>query len=151
MKQGVRRLAVLVPLVPALMLAGAGLGWLAQTPLSRLHPAVQQAERVWADERGDAATVESRAFAAAGTPSAALYAAAESVRRQMRYGGTLLGAFLGLCLGGKLVALSVRRTRRDYEPDRSICLSCGRCFSFCPREKLRRRPLRPDTRRTDVA
>ena len=45
---------------------------------------------------------------------------------------------MGLILGVSLVGLSLRRTRLDYEPDRARCMSCGRCFSYCPREQWRR-------------
>jgi ferredoxin len=34
-----------------------------------------------------------------------------------------------------------RRRNADYEPDRGECLSCGRCFAYCPREHLRRREV----------
>lgn len=45
------------------------------------------------------------------------------------------GGFLGLILGGKLILLSLRSRQRDYEADRAGCVSCGRCFKYCPKEQ----------------
>jgi ferredoxin len=42
-----------------------------------------------------------------------------------------------LVLGGKLVQLSLRRRREEFEPDKGNCVSCGRCFWYCPHEQLR--------------
>ena len=53
------------------------------------------------------------------------------------FGGALFGAFVGLVVGGKLLALSVKRRRTDYEADRASCLACGRCYSYCPKEHER--------------
>ncbi len=40
-------------------------------------------------------------------------------------------------IGLKLVTLSIRRKRTDYQPDRSRCVSCGRCYWYCPSEQVR--------------
>ena len=43
----------------------------------------------------------------------------------------------GWFFGGKLVSLSGESRRKGYEPDRTNCLGCGRCFAYCPRERVR--------------
>ena len=43
-----------------------------------------------------------------------------------------LAAGLGLVLGVKLVSLSLRTLRTDFEPDRGACFACARCFRSCP-------------------
>ncbi|MEI7958891.1 MAG: hypothetical protein WCI40_07255, partial [Verrucomicrobiota bacterium] len=53
-------------------------------------------------------------------------------------GGGLFGAWVGLVIGGKLIALSVRRNRTDFEPDSGACFACARCFEYCPSERMRR-------------
>ena len=53
-------------------------------------------------------------------------------------GGWIFGAWVGLVIGGKLIALSVRRKRTDFEPDSSACFACARCFEYCPSERMRR-------------
>ena len=49
----------------------------------------------------------------------------------------LLGAFMGLVVGGKLIGVSLRKKRVDYVIDQATCFSCARCFKSCPRELLR--------------
>ena len=53
-------------------------------------------------------------------------------------GGWILGAWAGLVFGGKLISLSVRRSRTDFEPESSACFACARCFEACPSERMRR-------------
>jgi ferredoxin len=85
----------------------------------------------------DGTTDASDAFRAAGRPVAELYQEASAIRSRFAVGATLLGGFLGLVVGGKLLALSVRRRRTDYEADRASCLACGRCYAYCPKEHER--------------
>jgi len=59
------------------------------------------------------------------------------LRDRFALGGALLGGFLGFVVGGKLIALSVRRRRTDYEADPAGCLACGRCYRYCPKEHER--------------
>ena len=40
-------------------------------------------------------------------------------------------------MGIKLVSLSLRRRCTDYQPDKANCVSCGRCFWYCPPEQVR--------------
>jgi ferredoxin len=61
-----------------------------------------------------------------------------ALRRKIETGGWFFGAWVGLVIGGKLVSLSLRRTRTDYEPDRGACYACARCFEYCPQELARR-------------
>ena len=49
----------------------------------------------------------------------------------------MAGAWIGLVIGVKLIHLSIRRRRTEYEPDRANCVSCGRCFWYCPNEQVR--------------
>lgn len=51
--------------------------------------------------------------------------------------GWLFGAWTGLVIGGKLISLSVRRNRTDFEPDSAACFACARCFEACPSERTR--------------
>ena len=77
-------------------------------------------------------------FRNTGMPSGELYRAAVDKAGQFRLAGGLFGAWVGLVIGAKLIHLSVRRRRTDYQPDRANCVSCGRCFWYCPNEQSRR-------------
>jgi ferredoxin len=49
----------------------------------------------------------------------------------------IFGGWTGLVIGVKLVSLSLRTTRTDFEPDRGACFACARCFRSCPQELVR--------------
>ncbi len=138
---GVRRLTLLLALLPVLVACGWLLGAAAAPGLARVHPAVSLAEQVAREDAGltRETTSESDAFRQTGESGVQLQTRAAAVGGHFAVGGPLLGVFLGLVFGIKLISLSVRRTRKDYEPDRGTCLSCGRCFASCPRERLKQK------------
>ena len=137
--EGLRRLGLLVLILPVLVGAGSLLGRALGGPLSRLDTTVKTAERVRLEEDGlvEGTTDESDAFRQTARPPAELYAEAEAQRAKVRTGGMIWGGFFGLVIGIKLLSLSVRRKRTDYEPDKAKCVSCARCFESCPREHRR--------------
>jgi len=104
---------------------------------------VQQAHRVRLEETRQVEGTEdiSDAFYKTQRPREELYAEANAIRGRFAVGGTLLGIWVGLVVATKLIHLSVYRTRTDYEPDRATCLSCGRCFAYCPVERKRLKTL----------
>jgi len=137
-----RRLAWLLILLP--LLAGAG-GWLGgrfSGPASQLHPTVSLAERfVRAGDtppKTGVPTPDDLALERARQNPKELLAEAAAVGHKFRLGGWPFGAWVGLVIGAKLVSLSLRRRRTDYEPDRGACLSCARCLEYCPNELMRR-------------
>ena len=122
--------------LPALVLAGAVLGRWRETPLAHLHPTVRLAQRLRLEEAGlvEGTNDQSEAFRATGRPAAELQAEARQLTHRLGVAGGWFGAWVGLVLGVKLIQLSVRRRRTEFEPDRPLCVSCGRCFSYCPAE-----------------
>ncbi|HUS48044.1 MAG TPA: 4Fe-4S binding protein [Phycisphaerae bacterium] len=62
-----------------------------------------------------------------------------AIAGSFHYGAMAVGVFLALAASWSLLALSVTRSRSEYEVNKASCVSCGRCFSFCPREHLRRK------------
>ncbi len=141
---GRKRLAAALVAAPLLVLAGLGIGRLAARPLAWMHPTTRLAERVRLEEvaREDGldigTTDASEAFRKSGRPPQALYEEALAMRGTFARTGLLLGGWVGLVIGVKLVHLTVRRRRDDYQPDRANCVSCGRCFWYCPLEQVRR-------------
>jgi NAD-dependent dihydropyrimidine dehydrogenase PreA subunit len=136
-----RRLALFLLLLPVLVAAGGWAGYSLKERLARVHPSVRTAERVYLEESGQVTgtTDVSDAFRTTGRTSESLYQQATAIRGQFAVGGALLGAFIGLVAGGKLIALSVRRRRMEYEADPASCFACGRCYQYCPKEHERRK------------
>jgi NosR/NirI family nitrous oxide reductase transcriptional regulator len=137
---GVRRRAVVtVVLLPVLLIAGALAGHRFATVLASTHPAVQLVEQLELEARDPAVeqTLASEAFRASDRTVAEVTRDAVAARHRFGKGGWFFGIYLGLVFGGKLISLSGATRRTDYEPDRAACLGCGRCFAYCPKERLR--------------
>lgn len=133
------RLALFLVLLPVLVSAGGWAGYQIRGWLAQIHPQVRLAQRVHQEESGqvEGTTDASDAFRATGRPSQELYAEATVLRDRFGIGGILFGAFVGFVIGGKLLSLSVKRRRTDYEADPASCLACGRCYEYCPKEHER--------------
>jgi polyferredoxin len=130
---GVRRLAWLLVLFPLLVLGGGWAGSRLDTVFAGHHRAIQLAESLERPPTGtNAVPLEVEAFRGTETKPADVLAEADILRKKFKVGGWLFGAFLGAVFGCRLTGLSVRRTRKDYQPDRGLCLSCARCFECCP-------------------
>jgi len=131
------RHALTLPLVIAVFVLAGGAAGRALSPANR---SVRLDRQIAAEDFGAAEPAdESRAFRAGGTPREELREEVRRVQFGFVRGGRLLGAYLGLVIGLKLIRLAGSRRRDEYEPDRARCLSCGRCFEYCPREHLKRR------------
>jgi len=129
------RLAGLLILLPILIAGGAWLGNGLAPLAGRTHVTVALAERVWMEEnrKVTGTTDASQAFRASGQSISSLYNNASTIQARFKKGGWFFGGFLGLVLGCKLILLSLRPRQTDYEADRAGCVSCGRCFQYCPK------------------
>ncbi|NQT39950.1 MAG: 4Fe-4S binding protein [Planctomycetes bacterium] len=138
-RAGRRRLALLLIALPGLIAGCAWLGGMLDVPLSRLDPIVVLADRVRAEDLGevDGTTDASEAFHQSGVSAEELYDRAKKQRAKLPAACRWLGAWVGLVIGIKLIHLSIRRRRKDYQPDRAGCVACGRCFWYCPPEQAR--------------
>jgi ferredoxin len=136
-----KRLAWLLALLPVLVVAGGWAGSKFSPAAAQLHPTVALAERYTRQQSHPVQyglmTPEALSLErAAGNPGVILKAAAE-LRRRFDLACLLFGGWIGLVIGVKLVALTVRPGRTDYEPDRGACFACARCFTDCPNERVR--------------
>jgi len=137
-----RRLAWMLALLPVLLAGGGWLGHQFGAPASRLHPTVSLADQLvraegTAPNLGALSPDDLALERARQTPKEILTEAAV-IRHKFSIGGWVFGAWVGLVIGAKLISLSVRRKRTDYEPDRGDCFACARCFEYCPNELVRR-------------
>jgi ferredoxin len=132
--RGKGRLAALLVALPLVVALGAGLGYRASTTLARVDPTVTLAARVWQEQNGYAhdTTLASDAFYKTGQSNESLYARAGEIRARFAPGAAVLGAWVALVLMLRLIGLSVRRHRTEYEADAGACLLCGRCYQACP-------------------
>jgi NosR/NirI family transcriptional regulator, nitrous oxide reductase regulator len=138
------KLAGMVMLLILLVTLGGWLGGRLAIPLSQRHSTIRLAERVAGEDNGTYknSTEETRAFRQTGRPVAELTTKALKLREQFSLGGRLFGAFVGLVIGAKLLSLTLSRPRPVFEPDHANCVSCGRCYRYCPRELSRLKKAR---------
>ncbi len=137
-----RRLLWLLALVPALLIGGGWLGWRFSALASRLHPTVSLADQLVRAEgtppKFGALSPDDLALERARQSPKQILTEAAAIRRKFAVGGWIFGVWVGLVISAKLISLSVRRRRTDYEPDRGDCFACARCFEYCPNELVRR-------------
>jgi ferredoxin len=136
-----KRLGWLLALVPVLVLAGGWAGSKLSQAASRVDPTVALAERYTRQQSKPVqySLMSPEALSlqrATENPEAVLKAAAD-LRHRFDLACLLFGGWIGLVIGLKLVALSVRQSRTDFEPDRGACVACARCFTACPNERVR--------------
>lgn len=136
-KRDKSRLAWLLVLLPFIIVMGSWVGNSLAPLAARTHPTVALAERIWIEEnqQAEGTTDESHFFRSSGETITSLYEHAATVRARFEKGGWFFGGFLGLILGGKLILLSLRPRQKGYEAERAGCVSCGRCFKYCPKEQ----------------
>lgn len=133
---GVRRVLLYIVLLP---LFTVGSGWLLSSQsdtLSIAHRDVYLYTLLQrdADSEGEELNMpaEVEAFHEMGRSMEELEASVVSVRKSYYHWAWFAGALIGFVLGCKLIRLSVKRTRKNYEIEPSGCVACGKCFDYCP-------------------
>ena len=141
-----RRLALLLGALPVLILAGGMAGGKFSSVAASMHPTVALARRLALETNIPPKTrvlsPEDLALERARQHPQELLVEAKGIQQNFRIGTWLFGSWVGLVVGVKLIHLSLRRRRADYEPACGECFACARCFEFCPNE-LARRGVKP--------
>ncbi|MBN1410952.1 MAG: 4Fe-4S binding protein [Spirochaetales bacterium] len=137
--KSIRQIVVLVLLVPFLAGGGALLGGLTSPLFSKLNPDVRLAEQIqYENATGKTSlTLESKAFRGTGKAVSVLMEEADAIREKFFVGSIILGAFMGLLMGIRLIGYSFVRKKEGYTPNKARCVSCARCIEACPKEKNR--------------
>ncbi|MDO9155082.1 MAG: 4Fe-4S binding protein [Paludibacter sp.] len=132
--KGRNRLITLFVLLPVLILAGGFLASQLHKPLSSIHPTVKLANEIkWEqDHNKKTGTEESKAFHSTGVQVEQLFNDAGNIQKFFYVGSWIGGALLGLFFGISLLKTSVVRRQEDYVPDKGNCVSCGKCYKYCP-------------------
>jgi NosR/NirI family transcriptional regulator, nitrous oxide reductase regulator len=136
-----RRLAWFLVLVPVLIAVGAWIGGKLALPVSKLNPNVELAERYLNQLKAPVdygvMTPETLSLQRAERDPEAVLKSATDLRHRFWLACVVFGGWIGLVIGVKLVSLSLRTARTDFEPDRGACFACARCFRSCPQELVR--------------
>jgi NosR/NirI family transcriptional regulator, nitrous oxide reductase regulator len=145
-----RKLVIILIAAPLIIGGGAMLGRALHGTLSMMHPTVKTAEQVLLEETGvvEEHTLLSETFRASRKTTTQLFGDAEIIVDQFRVGSPILGASVGALFCLYLIGLYRRERNSDYRPNRGNCISCGRCFSYCPQEHVRRRSAGSRSRRS---
>lgn len=142
-KAGILSIIMVIVLAICFTLAGALGGGKLSIAFSKVNRVVSLAERIAGEENGvyKDQTDETKAFRQTGRSIEELYLDAIKIRENFATGGSILGGFVGLVIGLKLIGLRFAPKRTIYEPDRADCVACGRCYAYCPKEIIRVRNL----------
>jgi NAD-dependent dihydropyrimidine dehydrogenase PreA subunit len=145
-KAEIKRLSILIILLPVFVFGG---GWVVSrlhAPLSQQHFTVSLAREIQLENSGQRkeTTEHTRAFRASGKPTEELFSEAAAIQSRIKTGGWILGGFLGLVIALKLIGLSIVNKKEEYAIDTGTCLSCARCFKYCPFEQVRLGIITPE-------
>ncbi len=137
-RTGVKRLLNYLMIIPFWMVLGGLAGSALHVSLAKFNKTVYLAEQIVGSPEviRDLDNIDVQTFLESGESMGDLVMEAQGILSDFYWGGWILGAFIGLVIGITLVKLSVHRERKDYEPDKVNCLSCGRCIDYCPVKKV---------------
>lgn len=129
-KESIRYL-LFIPIIAAAM----GLLFYNMAPyLARVDNKVRLAREIRMEnqEGVEAVSKAAVAFQESGKTDEELFAEEQHVIGRFRKGSPWVGIFLGMSLGIGFYRRSTRKLRTEYQPDKGRCISCGKCFSYCP-------------------
>ncbi len=125
--------------LPVWMVVGAAVGWGFGRGAAALHPTVHLAlaRQETVEGAAEGSRPDRLALARAEREARELTPRAAELVRRMQYAGLGLGAWTGLVIGLKVLSVGMVRRRNEFQPDRSACVACARCFESCPQERIR--------------
>jgi Fe-S-cluster-containing hydrogenase component 2 len=138
---GVKRILRYVVFLPLMVMAGAIMMYILSDKFSKMNKEVHLYDMVIENEIQPQVvqSLELQAFYGMGRSVEELEAQVAVVKKEFRVYSGIIGAFLGLVIGLTLISLSTKRTRKFYEIDDAGCVGCGRCFNYCPQNKIEHR------------
>jgi len=102
--------------------------------LSKVNQDVYLAELLISrpDLMDDPDNIDIQTFLSKGKSLDTLVEESKLIQQQFHRGSWVLGGFIGLVIGIRLLNQMIYRRRTDYMPDKGECFSCGRCMDYCP-------------------
>jgi ferredoxin len=121
-------------LIPVMAASFAVLMHNSAPSLSGVNNKVQLAREIRLEKKTgkNAVSKAAIAFHESGQTEEQLFSEELAVIERFRKGAPFVGLFLGLSLGIGLFSSSVRNIRTEYIINRGRCVSCGKCFKYCP-------------------
>ncbi len=145
-RTGPRRLGIVLLLSPGIVIGFLLLGWLLAPALAQFHPDVRLAEKLYLHEQGlleqGGLDDQIKAYQQTGLSTEKQYETAKIVQNRFVIGTIFFGGWVGLVFALKAIQVTLRRRRTEYRVDPARCLSCGRCFWYCPNQKAERALLK---------
>jgi len=131
---GVKRILRYIVFLPIMLITGTTVMYMLSDKFSKVNKEVQLYDMVIENEASPKSvqSLELQAFYSQERTVAELAAQVEEIKKQFRTYSGIIGAFFGLVIGLMLISLSTKRTRKYYEIKTADCVSCGRCFKYCP-------------------
>lgn len=125
---------VYILIIPLMAVAGAVLFYNIAPSLSIVNNKVSLAHEIRLEKQSGIKAISKSAVAyhESGKTEEELFNEERSVIIRFRKGAPWVGLFFGLSLGIGLFSSSLRNVRTEYIPDRRRCISCGKCFKYCP-------------------
>ena len=136
--KGVKRILIYLIVLPVMIFSGACVMFLLSGQLSRVNKEVRLYEMVRENEKNPQAiqNIDVQTFYMQDGKVEDLEQRIGMIKIRFDNYSISVGAFLGLVIGLTLISLSTKRSRKYYEIDNAHCVSCGRCFSYCPQNQL---------------
>ena len=131
---GVNRILRYIVFLPLMVIAGVVIMYMLSDKFSKVNKDVQLYDMVIQNETQpqEIQSLELQAFYGQGKTVEELAVQVAGIKKEFRIYSGIIGAFIGLVIALTLINLSVKRTRKLYEIDDANCVSCGRCFKYCP-------------------
>jgi len=131
---GVNRILRYIVFLPLVVIAGATIMLVLSDTLSKVNKEVQLYEMVVRNEMQpqEIQSLELQAFYSREKTVDELATQVFKIKKDFRIGSGITGACIGLVIALTLINLSLKRSRKLYEIEDANCVSCGRCFSYCP-------------------
>jgi NosR/NirI family nitrous oxide reductase transcriptional regulator len=141
--QAMERMRWILALSPLLLIIGLLIGSVLSRPITRLHPDIamlvemepaQQAPLGLRDVYNKGVTA-TESFLMKGGQWDELSRRALDAQRGIHKGSVLFGGYLALVIAGACISANRRRMNEEYTVNVAECISCARCYRWCPRGK----------------
>jgi polyferredoxin len=136
--QGVKRILSYMVFLPVMAVTGAFLLQMTSDSFSRAHKDIRLYDLAAQNEQTpqNILPLELEVFYGQGGTFEELTLRSENLRADFKRYAAIAGALIGLVIGCTLISLSLKRTRQTYEIDDAACINCGKCFAYCPQNRI---------------